>query len=115
MVGDDAIGRLLVTAISMGGRDVKVKCGLLPPLTAGVGLLDCTDMEPCSLYLNKILLWNGGQGLLGDKGEGGLVCPAETGLLATAGGAQGWLLSHQSISSDDICSSCCSAMGMGKS
>lgn len=56
-VGNDVMGRLLVTGFGVGGReDVKVKCGLFPSLVAGVWLLDHTDIEPCPLYLDKILL-----------------------------------------------------------
>jgi hypothetical protein len=114
-VGNGALGRLLVIGFGMGRRDVKVKCGLLPLLTASIWLFEHTNVVLSSLYCDEALLWNSRLGLLGAEGEEGLVCPAKTGLLATADGAQGWLLSHHSISLANICSGCCLAMGMGKS
>jgi hypothetical protein len=97
VVGEGSTKGLLVIGSGIRGkRDERGWHRLHPLLDAGIWLVDYTGTVSSSigdgrgtLYLppDVILLQTGVAGLLGDEGEEGLVCPAETGLLLVASGA----------------------------
>jgi hypothetical protein len=99
MIGDGLMGRSLVIGSSVRGkRDERRWHGLCPLLGAGIWLIDYIGAALSTvrdgrgtLYLppDVILLQTKVAGLLGDKGEEGLVCPAKMGLLPIAGEAWG--------------------------
>jgi hypothetical protein len=115
--------RSLVTGSSVREkRDERRWCGLHPLLGAGIWLVDCIGAALSlirdgrgTLYLppNVILLRTEVAELSGNKGEEGLVCPAETGLLPIAGRAWGSSCTYSSTSPGDIGTGSCLSMEMG--